>query len=430
VLSAAASLLNEVPRVVLAVSGGIDSMVLLHAVAHRLSPSERDRCLVATFDHGTGPHATQAVAHVRQVARERGLRVASARARDGLTSEAEWRRARWGFLRAVSERCGGVVATAHTRDDHAETVVMRLLRGSGARGLSALIGPSPIRRPLVDLTRAEVVDYAHRAGVTWVHDPSNDDRRYLRNRVRLDLLPAIRLVRPSFEDELIALSVRASQLRSWCDRVALDVVMESSPGRVVARDVTDEAWSLDACALLWQTLSEKAGVALDRRGTERLARFSRQGRVGGRIQLSGGLEVVRRPGSLELRKRPEAPPESQPLLLSGESRFGEWRFHPTTDTSLGEGGSAEVWHAWLPAGIGLVVRAWRDGDRMRAPNGMKRRVKRFLGDQKISAVDREGWPVVVAGSEIVWIPGVRRAGAATVRSGRPRVCIVCERLHR
>src|SRR5688572_15146787 len=185
VTQAIAALADEGRPVVLAVSGGLDSMVLLHAAA--VEPRLRVAA-VATFDHRSGPAAARAAAVVAAAAGALGLRCVTERAPRPERTEAAWRASRWSFLRAVAREHQAAVATGHTADDQAETVFMRLLRGSGVRGLAGLLAASPVRRPVVALTRRELAAYAARHGVRWVEDPTNESRQHLRNRVRLELL--------------------------------------------------------------------------------------------------------------------------------------------------------------------------------------------------------------------------------------------------
>lgn len=427
--AAVRSLLDGGERLVLAVSGGVDSMVLLHAVAHARSGGTGEGIVVASFDHASGAHAAAAVDHVRRLAGEWGVPVVTGRASAPMRGEAAWREARWRFLRDVANERSARIATAHTRDDHLETIVMRALRGAGARGLSALLAPSDILRPLLEVSRAEVQGYADAHQVPWLEDPTNRDRAHLRNRVRLDLLPAMRARSPGFDEAMLALAQRAVELRRACAAIARDLLVDVAPGRVVARRVTGPDWPTPARALLWQACAEAGGIFLDRRGTERLAQFGCEGRPGRRIPLSGGFEAVHRRETLELRRQRPAPPDRVTLRLDAPTIFGAWRFRPLETTNLSGSEIAEARHAWLPADVPLEVRPWRDGDRMLTSGSRPRRVKRFLADRRVVAADRVGWPVVVAGGEIVWIPGVRRGFAATVRSGRPRVCFVCERVN-
>lgn len=414
---------------VLAVSGGIDSMTLLDACA-RVS-GRVAHVLVATFDHGTGRAAAEASTLVAKAAERYGVDVVRGRAEGLAGDEASWREARWRFLREVAQANGATVVTAHTRDDQVETIVMRLLRGSGGRGVSAMRAPSTVRRPLLEISRAEIESYARAVSLAWIDDPSNQHPAHLRNRVRHDLLPALRAVDPALEGDLLRLSHDAAELRQACARIVDQLVLDVRQGRVLVPDVIDASWSQGAAALFCQSVAERAGLALDWRGTSRLADFVRAGRTGRAIPLSGGWEGVRRHGALEIRRRLEETVGTIALRTDEETQFGAWRFRPGAGDEGGAGAEARgAWDAWLPAGAALEVRSWRDGDRMISSGSGQRRVKRFLSDSRVVAADRAGWPVVTADGDIVWIPGVRRALAATARPGRPRVRVVCERLYR
>lgn len=279
------------PPWLLAVSGGPDSMVLLDAAA---AVHPRAALAVATFDHGTGAHASQAAALVARRAAELRLPVVigAAPASAARATEAEWRDARWRFLRETAARLGARIATGHTRDDQVETVFMRALRGAGARGLAALYARSGIVRPLLDVSRADVLSYARSRDITFVTDPSNADRRHLRNRVRLDILPAVLAARPMFGDELLAIARSAAEWRARIEAVALTfpLMIEPSGSHSFAR-TPFAGHSAAALRVLWPALAARAGVVLDWRGTERLASFTIDGETGQSIQLAGGVEV-------------------------------------------------------------------------------------------------------------------------------------------
>jgi tRNA(Ile)-lysidine synthase len=278
-------------RVLLAVSGGADSMALLDAAAR----VARDKvAVVATFDHGTGPAATAAVELVRDESAARGLSVVVGRASSLPATEAAWRAARWEFLRAQGCRYDAQVATGHTQNDQVETVFIRLLRDTGPRGLAALYADSEIVRPLLDLSDETLERYVASRGLRYVDDPSNDSRAYLRNRVRLDLLPALRRVRPDFDRELLALASQAAAWRRELDRLLHSCcpMRATTDGMSVA--VADLAgYDPDTLAVVWPALAARAGVRLDRRGTSRLTAFTFTSKIGGTIQLSGRVEVVR-----------------------------------------------------------------------------------------------------------------------------------------
>jgi tRNA(Ile)-lysidine synthase len=415
-------------RVVLAVSGGRDSMVLLDAVARTHLALVAG---VATYDHGTGEAATRAAALVARRARALGLPVHSGRADRPAGSEAAWRDARWRFLREVAHAERAAIATAHTRDDQVETVLMRALRGAGARGLAGLYAEGDVLRPLLQISRADVAAYARARHVEWVEDPSNQSRRYLRNRVRLDLLPALERARPGLSEELLELACRAATLRGEVEQcITAELAPAVHDGILTVARASLLGYDGEGLRLLWPALAGRLGLALDRRGTERAAEFTTEGKNGGRIQLSGGYEAVLHRGNLVLRRasasgglKDDATPLGRELSLSG------WRFCRVEEAN-GETSTHDLWTAHLPVDAALRARSWRPGDRM-TPLGATtpRRVKGLLRDAGIDAASRVGWPVVLVGDEIVWIPGVRRSSAATARSGRPVALYLCERDH-
>ncbi len=276
-------------RAVLAVSGGMDSMVLLDACAGAIDPRDM---VVATFDHGTGAWATDACELVGERARFLGLRCVTGRAKSVGRSEAEWRSQRWRFLRDSARRVGARVVTAHTLDDQIETVMIRALRGAGPRGLAGLLARSPVLRPLSGTSRTQIADYARARRVEHVTDPSNFDRRHLRNRVRLDLLPALEAAAPGFSVRMLELSKKAASWRAQMEAIALTFpVVTESPYRFSFERSPLSRLDLEGLRQLWPALAARAGVVLDRRGTERLAKFTTDGESGQQIQLAGGIRV-------------------------------------------------------------------------------------------------------------------------------------------
>jgi tRNA(Ile)-lysidine synthase len=295
------------PRPLLAVSGGIDSMVLLHA-ATAVRPAAD--LVAATFDHASGPHSAAAADLVERAAMSAGVPIViGVGERLDRPSEAAWRDARLAFLRAAAYEHQAMICTAHTRDDQVETVLFRELRGAGPRGLAGLAAGNAIVRPLLTFTRNEVTDYARAAGVEWVDDPTNDDPAFTRNRLRHELLPAMRATHPGIDSDLAAIGDRAARWREDVDafvdqRVRFDIDPEGD-FLEVSRDALT-AFSDDALAIVWPALLARVGVAADWRGTRRVVAFTNRGRTGQRIQLSGGWTVFCRRRVFEVRR--ERPP--------------------------------------------------------------------------------------------------------------------------
>jgi tRNA(Ile)-lysidine synthase len=408
-------------RVVLAVSGGRDSMSLMHAA---LARSPESVSCVACFDHGTGPHARRAVALVRRTAARRGVEFVAERATTVGRNEAEWRAQRWSFLRRVASARGAQIATAHTRDDQVETVLMRIMRGAGARGIAALAADGAVVRPLLGISRKAIASYAKSRRLTWVDDPGNRRAHHLRNRLRRDLLPALARVRPEFASDLAELGDRAAALRADVE-LFLDRELElAHRGRavLVAREMLLR-YDAQALALLWPAIAARGGVTLDRRGTDRLVAFTKGERNGARVPLSGGFEAVAHRGIIVVRRSGSREVSAMQPLAAGV-RVGGFRFDER------DAGVSSLWSARLPLEKRLTVRTWKPGDRMVPAGGDARRVKGLLRDAGVDAARRTEWPVVLADDEIVWVPGVRRSSAASARSGRPVVTYHCERIDR
>jgi tRNA(Ile)-lysidine synthase len=416
----------------LAVSGGLDSMALLAGAS---SAAHARVAAVATFDHGTGPAATEAAAHVARAAAAMGFPVVVGRmpaaesAPDGW--EAAWRNARHAFLARTAAELGARVATAHTEDDQVETVLMRVMRGAGARGLAGLEAPSPIVRPFLRLRRGLLESFLRQQSVAWVHDPSNDSAAFLRNRVRHDLLPALRRASPTIDAELLATGRAAAAWRIEVDAL-VERVVRPRPGAGGGVSVAPEelaGYDRDSVSMIWGALAAQAGLALDRRGTHRLATFIMKRPRRGSIPLSGGWCLEARPDAFLLRRSDRFSAAPATLPLAGTVEWGRFRFRASTH----DDGPAGTWTASFPAGAVLQVRSWADGDRLAAAGGQaRRRVTRYLSAAGVRGSDRREWPVVVpvgeGAGDVVWIPGVRRSDAATERSGRPVRHYVCERI--
>ena len=409
----------------LAVSGGLDSMSLLDAMA--VSAPERVAA-VATFDHASGAHSVRAAVHVRAEARRRGFRVVTGRmppaADRGDGVEAMWRSARHRFLAETAAAYGARVATAHTRDDQIETVLLRAMRGAGARGLAGLVAAGPIIRPFLYVTRRTLERYAEARRIRWVEDPSNVGLDFLRNRVRRELLPALRAADPAIDETLLAIGERAALWRRDVESFVDGAVRHRRVGEhtLIVGAAELAGYDRDSLCVLWSALAGRVGLALDRRGTARCATFTMKSPGRGSIPLSGGwgLEAVH--DELVLRRVARTAAGESELPIAGALSWGTFRFSVADSPADGE------WCAELSGESPFVVRPWRAGDRLAPTRGQgKRRVSRYLSDARIAGSVRAGWPVVVQGEEIVWIPGVRRSDAATVRSGGPTRHYVCER---
>lgn len=312
---AAERLIPEGSSVIAAVSGGGDSVALLHLLA-RWAPRRSVRLAVAHLDHGMRPGSAADRRFVERTAAELSLPVVSDRRPVGRERKKEEspeeaaRRVRRSFLLAeLRKRRADLIATGHTLDDQAETVLMRLLRGAGPSSLAGMSerGPGPFVRPLLGLTREELRGWLERRSVPFREDPTNRDLRYDRNRLRRLVLPLLaETVNPQAARHL----VRAAEwLRE--DAALLDDIARSKL-EALARPTGPGTLEMDALALrrLPAALARRVlRLALERAGAGPRRPFSRHveallalaaGPQGKSLDLGGGLAAERRGRTLRI----------------------------------------------------------------------------------------------------------------------------------
>ena len=211
-----------------AYSGGVDSHVLLHLVVKQCRELA-GRVLAAVYvDHGLQVASVAWAEHCRQVCRELGVQLiclsVDAQAAAGESPEAAARRARYSTLEELVGE-GDALLVAHHRDDQAETLLLQLLRGAGPRGLAAMpasapLGKGRLLRPLLELERAQILDYARAHGLCWVDDPSNADKDLDRNYLRHEILPRLKTRWPGMSRTLTRSARRCAESSALNDELA------------------------------------------------------------------------------------------------------------------------------------------------------------------------------------------------------------------
>jgi tRNA(Ile)-lysidine synthase len=400
--------------VLLAVSGGADSTALLVGTA-RVRESLSLRVEVATLDHGLRPEAQEEVQVVARLAArwELPCHVVPLRLAPGSGLEARAREARYSALESLRRERGlQVVATAHTASDQAETLLMRLVRGTALRGAAGIHRARPfLVRPLLERTREEVEAFLAGEGVSFVTDPMNKDPAFLRTRIRHEVLPVlVRAAGFPVVPRLAAFARLAAE-----DEALLGSLADGAWGRLSLPDGSLDAVGVRALEpplrrRVLARLLASAGAEVDEASLARAQRAVETGRAvtlrGG--QTSGGLQLRTAGGRVRCVRR-EAPREPPPaLMLAGEGSSGVqpgtgWRFTvtaaPPPPGTLGLPLSEET--RWP-----LTVRTRRAGDRVRGPAG-SRKLQDVLVDRRVPAERRDALPVVTdAEQTVLWVPGV------------------------
>lgn len=419
--------------VLTAVSGGADSVALLLALLELRTPLAIT-VAVAHLDHGLrGAAGAEDRAFVEALAHRHGVQCASA----ALTVppgnvEAEARRLRYAFLERAADDLGATkIATAHTRDDQAETVLLRLVRGAGRRGLGG-IRPrrGRIIRPLLGCDRLLARNFLLERGGAWRRDATNFAWSLERTRMRHGFLPALaREFNPRLAHALATLADVMREEDDLLDRLAA----------VSARDVTLAVPVLHAIeaplarrAVRHWWRRNGSGRRLGRAHVEAVRALAARTSDDGEIAVPGGA-VVR--ATQRLRFRPQSATASAvgapweiPLPAEGEVETpGGWRLQ-IARTSRAEADVAGDTVCVVDAdavGPTAVVRNRRPGDRLRALGlDGHTSIKRLLASRRVPRDLRPDHPLVVWDGEILWVPGCGRSDRALVGPGTARCWVV------
>jgi tRNA(Ile)-lysidine synthase len=472
--------------VLVAVSGGPDSMGLLHLLAG-LAGRRGLSLSAAHFDHGLRAGSGEEAARVRGWVADLGVRCTVGGPARRLPSKQEaLRRARYAFLRAVADQEGADrIATGHHADDQVETVLFRILRGTGLRGLRGIPARrGRVARPLLPFAREAIGAWVEERDVPHLRDPSNRDPGWSRGRLRSRVLPALEEAwGEPVREPLLALSRHAARADRALEGHARHLLQR-------ARDEPEAdrrgGWPDDAVRLRRRPLAEadpetraralrvaarEQGVRLTEGGTRSAAEFISRGRSGGRVDLGEGRVLAREFGHLWLGRPPEPTPDGElripgpgpgrgRVTVGGRELSVRWgpagagdADHaagadaasptapgdgPADPSGGGRGGAAEGYAGGPPAprrrlavpagraGFPLTLRGWRDGDRIRTPAG-SRKLKRLFNDRRVPLSRRPRIPTLVTASgRTLWVAGLARDPRSVPGNTEERLVIIVD----
>jgi tRNA(Ile)-lysidine synthase len=411
-------------RLGVGVSGGADSVALLRVLHDRRA--ELGLVLhVAHLHHGLrGTEADGDLEFVRGLAAGLGLQFHEGRVETGREAEENGesieesaRRLRYSWFRELMvETPLDAIATAHTRDDQAETVCGKFLRGAWTEGLSGIhpvvrLAEGAIVRPMLGVTRGEVESYLWALGQGWREDSSNRDQAYTRNRIRHELLPVLEGWNPRLREHMAQMAEVAREEEAWWEmelgRVAPQLLMAGKPvrggGRAAEDGVAIDVTRFGGLAVAMQRrllryAAERLGGRLDFAGTEALRMLAVAGRAGQKRELAQGLRGERTPRELRLTVEAAGGAAEIPEYLGmvpGEIVGAAFGVRLRVDC---EGGVGQK---------DARLRNWRPGDRvtLRHSSG-PRKVKEVLERLRVTGSGRAVWPVLEVDGRIVWMKGV------------------------
>ncbi|WP_088226290.1 tRNA lysidine(34) synthetase TilS [Desulfosporosinus sp. FKB] len=452
------NLIPKNTKLLVAVSGGPDSMALGHILWRymRGDPAQGISLVITHVHHGVRKESDQELELVREIAerwevpcrihRFDSLGYAQAMGQSFEEAAREWRYARW--REDMQEDGCTLLATAHHLGDQAETILYRLLRGSGAAGLAGIY-PSrdSIIRPLLTFTKADIFQYCEQERLPYAIDQTNQQPVYVRNRIRLELIPLLeREYNPRLQEAL----GRMGELLRW-DEDYLAQQVEKAWNVYVLK--SQQAIGLkpaafaEPAAILSRLLRHAAMIVTrERRGLSYAyitKIMSSQGKPGWRQDLPGLTVKINEEGIWFCNKVQSIEKDSKPLIsdiilelgrrikipgYEAEIMFFTEKEFKLAEESLkdSENQVAIFDQELLMQTHGrLVCRTRRQGDKMWFPGVGHKALKKVFQEGKISASKRSNFPLVAVGDEVLWIPGLRQSGLWPPQKHSPKVyCMI------
>ncbi len=421
--------------VVVAVSGGADSVALLDILA---SLREfRLKLVVAHLNHLLrGAEADEDEGFVRKLAESYGLPVEVRRidvreiaGREGRSLEDAGRSARYAFFDALAaSHEAQVVALAHHADDQAETVLLRLLRGAGGSGLCAMAPKSAGRyvRPLLNVTRGEIEEYLRKRGIAWRTDSSNDDADFLRNRIRHELIPLLSTYNPAISERLAATAQALAADEEFLETATTTTFarhgVKGAEGVTLSvAGVLAEPRAIRLRLFRRAILLVRGDLArISFRHLQELDHLLFSSRPHLALTLPDGLHAAKSYGEISISTdKVQSPLQPDEICLIGPGRYplpGGWVLAIDLARPPDDLKSAPATTAYFDldqAPFPWRVRTFRPGDRF-SPFGMggHKKVKELFIDAKIPFSLRCRIPLLFCGDTLLWVGGMRRSSAA------------------
>lgn len=385
-----------------AVSGGRDSVCLLDYL-WRLGRERGFSVAAAHLNHGMRPTAQRDEELVRRLCRQREIPFYTEKVDvyalcDAwrLTVEETGRRARYAFLHRTAASIGAAfIATAHHREDQAETVLLQLLRGTGPQGLT---GIPPVRdsiiRPLLDTPRAAIDAYIAAHDLPYVTDETNLDTHYARNRLRLEIMPQLLTINPSAPAHICRTADILRAENDYLDAQAAALLPDTGTA-LPCHTLLSAPAALRPRML--RLLAERLPVGKKDFSAAHYRALEMLAQTGGTLSLPGGAAAVCRQGTLTLTVPDASRPEETPLH-PGDNRVGAW--HIRLSDTFSPGALAVRPGAWS-------VRPWRREDGLTLPGSRGRRsLKRLLAERGVPPEQRDAVPVFCLAGQAAAVPGV------------------------
>jgi tRNA(Ile)-lysidine synthase len=404
-------------------SGGADSAGLAAGLARALGP---DRILALHIDYGLRPDSSLDADRCRSLCAELGVElvVEHARLPERGNLQALAREARYEAAESLRRERGlDWIATGHTRTDLAETVLYRLAASPGRRALLGLRARrGTVVRPLLGVGRAELRGWVSAAGLPFRDDSTNELPVFARNRIRNEVLPVLTDLAPAAEATIAETHAELAEEAEVLDGLAAAALAEAGAGSSGEIDAGSLARLHPAIArLALRALAEQGlgrPVSLSRSRAREIVRLAGQPE-GGLVELGGGAEARIEHGRVRFGAGADQPAAEASLGVPGRCVFGDWELvAELAGPGAGRPSLTSPQMELAALERELVVRPWRDGDRMR-PLGLggSKSLQDLFTDRKVPRSARRSVPVVTSGGRVAWVAGVAVSEEFAARPG-------------
>ena len=434
--------------VLCAVSGGADSICLLHRL-YRLRGEGRFTLAAAHYDHQLrGEESARDLEFVREFValccgKERIFRpdgsveilpgvelftgsgdVAAQAKAKGQGLEEAAREMRYAFLRETARNMGAqLIAVAHTANDNGETLLLHLARGTGLRGLCGMAPKNgAVIRPLLTTTREEIEGYLRFWGLPWREDSSNREDVYARNRLRHRVIPELEALYPGLlarlTDTTRRLAADEAYLTAQAERALAGLQAEPDGLSLPAEDLAQLPQPLAVRAV--RALLARANGGDDRCAAphlEAVAELCRSRAPSAQVDLPGGLTARREYGRLVLTRNRPAPLPTRELALPGQTQVGRWLVTCTQERYRGQPCRPLDFYLDRSAVPTLTARPRSQGDRLTLPGRPRKTLKKWYMDEKIPRLSRDQLPVFQCGGRLAGAAGLGPDAAFLPQAG-------------
>lgn len=418
-------------RVLCALSGGADSMYLL---CRLLEGEKRYGWTVhaAHLNHGLRPTARRDEEFVRGWCGRRGVPLTAGHAdvaefarREGLSIEEAGRVVRYAFLEETArQEALDLIATGHHAGDNAETVLMNLIRGCGLNGLTGIPERrGSVVRPMLNVTRREILAYLEKHHVPHVEDETNADPAYTRNKVRCQLLPLLEELNPQAAAHIAAAAARFGEDEAELSRQAAQISgqgLDIPDGVAVNVDLlreTPRPIALRACG----QLMERAGLGGEAVHLESILALALGEDPSAQVHVPGG-SVRRQYKLLVFSHGPDLPPPAPAALEEGEQRWGSWTISCAKAVCPAKA-CLSPWEFYLAPGS-YLLRSRKEGDKLVLGERPAKTVKKLMIEGKVPVSRRAHVPVLALGERAAALGGFGPEKACLARPGEPALHII------